>query len=147
MLLFATAIALLLAAPILTHKPDEVVVPLGSPLYVWQVPPCGPGEQCSQDYAAHHARHPKGKVADSTPTPTPTPKTISSITLTKDQLAFVESQLSAVRLDQPQFWVRVAFSGLLAIASLVAIFTKRQPQEKHWAYATIGTVLGYWLRM
>jgi hypothetical protein len=43
--------------------------------------------------------------------------------------------------------MQVAFSLVLTTASLFVILSKRyQPKDKHWAYTTIGTILGFWLR-
>jgi hypothetical protein len=37
-------------------------------------------------------------------------------------------------------------SILVLIASLIVILMRRfSPRDKHWAYATIGTILGFWL--
>lgn len=41
----------------------------------------------------------------------------------------------------------VVLSLALTVASLFVILRKDYgPKDKHWAYATIGTILGYWLR-
>jgi hypothetical protein len=42
--------------------------------------------------------------------------------------------------------MRLVLSIILTIASLVVILWKGYgPKDKHWAYATIGTILGFWL--
>lgn len=35
---------------------------------------------------------------------------------------------------------------VLSAALYVILSKKYTPKDKHWAYATIGTVLGFWLR-
>ena len=36
---------------------------------------------------------------------------------------------------------------IVLIAALYVILSKRYPPKvEHWAYATVGTVLGFWLR-
>jgi hypothetical protein len=41
--------------------------------------------------------------------------------------------------------VRISFSILLLCASLyVILFSKVDPTQKHWAYGTIGTIVGFW---
>ena len=43
--------------------------------------------------------------------------------------------------------MQVGLSMIFLIAALFVILTKRYaPQDKHWAYGTIGTVVGYWLK-
>jgi hypothetical protein len=42
---------------------------------------------------------------------------------------------------------RLVTSAILSVAALYIILSRRYaPQDKHWAYGTIGTVLGFWLR-
>jgi hypothetical protein len=42
---------------------------------------------------------------------------------------------------------RLALSAILLAAALFVILTKRySPQDKHWAYGTIGTIVGFWLK-
>jgi hypothetical protein len=42
-----------------------------------------------------------------------------------------------------QILISVAFGA----ASLFMVIAKRfAPKDKHWAYATLGTILGFWLR-
>jgi uncharacterized membrane protein YkvI len=41
----------------------------------------------------------------------------------------------------------LAFSAILLLASLFVILRKDYgPKDKHWAYGTIGTLIGFWLR-
>jgi hypothetical protein len=41
----------------------------------------------------------------------------------------------------------IGLSVVLTAASLFVILRKDYgPKDKHWAYATIGTILGFWLR-
>jgi hypothetical protein len=43
-------------------------------------------------------------------------------------------------------YIRGVVSITLLSSSLYIILSRRyMPQDRHWAYATIGTVLGYWL--
>jgi hypothetical protein len=35
---------------------------------------------------------------------------------------------------------------LMASAVLIVLSHAYDPQEKHWAYGTLGTILGFWLR-
>jgi hypothetical protein len=47
----------------------------------------------------------------------------------------------------PQFLVQLGLTAALALASLFVILSKRySPSEKHWAFGTIGTLLGFWLK-
>jgi len=47
-----------------------------------------------------------------------------------------------------QFDPRILVSSVVLAASLYVILSKRYtPQDKHWAYATVGTILGFWLRI
>lgn len=42
---------------------------------------------------------------------------------------------------------RITVSAAVLAASLFIILSNRYgPKDKHWAYATVGTVLGYWLK-
>jgi hypothetical protein len=42
--------------------------------------------------------------------------------------------------------IQSAVSLILLSASLFVILSKSYtPQDRHWAYATIGTILGFWL--
>jgi hypothetical protein len=43
--------------------------------------------------------------------------------------------------------IQLVVSVLLLLASLFVILsTKYGAKDKHWAYATVGTLLGFWLR-
>jgi hypothetical protein len=43
--------------------------------------------------------------------------------------------------------VPAIFSTVLLLAALVVILSKRYaPTDKHWAYATVGTIIGFWLK-
>ena len=43
-------------------------------------------------------------------------------------------------------FMQVILSLLLTVVSLCVILLKRYPpKDKHWAYGTIGTVLGFWI--
>ena len=42
--------------------------------------------------------------------------------------------------------MQVAVSGVVGAAALFVILSTRYgPKDKHWAYATVGTLLGFWL--
>lgn len=44
-------------------------------------------------------------------------------------------------------WVQIIISVVLLIASLFVVLSpKYGPKDKHWAYGTIGTLVGFWLR-
>ena len=47
----------------------------------------------------------------------------------------------------PRVTMKVVFSAVV-LASGVFIILSRQysPQDKHWAYGSLGTILGYWLK-
>jgi len=39
------------------------------------------------------------------------------------------------------------FSGLAFVAALFVILNKTyRPPERHWAFGTVGMILGYWLK-
>ena len=43
-------------------------------------------------------------------------------------------------------WMQVIVSLAVVGASMFIILAKRYaPRDKHWAYATVGTILGFWL--
>jgi hypothetical protein len=45
-----------------------------------------------------------------------------------------------------QMMMQVALSIIFTAASLFVILAARfGPKDKHWAYATVGTILGFWL--
>jgi hypothetical protein len=47
----------------------------------------------------------------------------------------------------PEYWVRIAVTGILLLAALIVVLTKRYaPEDKNWAYGTIGAIVGYWLK-
>jgi len=53
--------------------------------------------------------------------------------------------IAEVRFGVPTV-TRIAITGVLLCASLFVILSKRySAQEKHWAYTTVGTILGFWL--
>lgn len=42
---------------------------------------------------------------------------------------------------------QLAISAILLVAALFVILTKKYPpQDKHWAYGALGTVVGFWLK-
>ena len=55
-------------------------------------------------------------------------------------------QSSRCRVDMRE-WVQIIISVVLLIASLFVVLSpKYGPKDKHWAYGTIGTLVGFWLR-
>jgi hypothetical protein len=42
--------------------------------------------------------------------------------------------------------VQIAISVLLAVSSLAVILSDRYAKQRHWAYAAIGVLLGFWLK-
>lgn len=48
---------------------------------------------------------------------------------------------------QSQEACRMIFSGLAFVAALFVILNKTyRPPERHWAFGTVGMILGYWLK-
>jgi isoprenylcysteine carboxyl methyltransferase (ICMT) family protein YpbQ len=46
-----------------------------------------------------------------------------------------------------EFLVQAGVTAILLIATLLVILSKRYAaDDKHWAYATIGTIVGFWLK-
>ena len=44
-------------------------------------------------------------------------------------------------------WVQIIVSVVLLVASLFVVLSpKYEPKDKHWAYGTIGVLVGFWLR-
>jgi len=44
--------------------------------------------------------------------------------------------------------MKIVVTLLIGGAAVFVILSKRYgPKDKHWAYATAGTILGYWLKM
>ena len=42
---------------------------------------------------------------------------------------------------------QIGISVFLGAPAIFVVLSKRyQPREKHWAYSTLGTILGFWLR-
>jgi hypothetical protein len=52
------------------------------------------------------------------------------------------------RLDMiPAERMRILLTLVLTGAALFVVLSKLYgPQDQHWAYATLGTILGFWLR-
>ena len=61
----------------------------------------------------------------------------------------LERELAGVEDKRPasRETMQIILSLLLTGVSLFVILASRyKPQEKHWAYGTIGTILGFWIR-
>ena len=44
-------------------------------------------------------------------------------------------------------WMQVAISLIVLVAALFIVISKAyEPADKHWAYGSLGTILGYWLK-
>src|SRR5262249_44574362 len=42
---------------------------------------------------------------------------------------------------------QIVISAILIVAALFVVLSKRYtPTDKHWAYGTIGTLVGFWLK-
>lgn len=42
---------------------------------------------------------------------------------------------------------QLVISAILLVAALFVILTKKYPpQDKHWAYGALGTIVGFWLK-
>ncbi|HEV2396826.1 MAG TPA: hypothetical protein VGS27_07795 [Candidatus Sulfotelmatobacter sp.] len=76
-------------------------------------------------------------------TPTSPPKTIKL-----DPGSSTELNVRSPYPDnQIKVFMPVVVTSILLAGSLFVILAKRyQPSDRHWAYATIGTLVGYWLR-
>ncbi len=49
--------------------------------------------------------------------------------------------------DTLKLYVRIAVSALFAGAGLFVVLSKRyEANEKNWAFATMGTIVGFWLK-
>ena len=47
----------------------------------------------------------------------------------------------------PRTIISIAVSAVLLLGGLFVILAKRyQPSDRHWAYATVGTIAGHWLK-
>ena len=58
-----------------------------------------------------------------------------------------QSVTFSITTDERPFYFRVGSTLLLGITALILLVSKRrQPKDKHWLYATLGTLVGYWLR-
>jgi hypothetical protein len=80
-------------------------------------------------------------IPSATPVQTPRPTPQSTPSRTPEALPTSEKPTDLVLL------MRVAVSLLVLGASLFVILSKRYgPKDKHWAYATVGTLLGFWLK-
>jgi hypothetical protein len=43
--------------------------------------------------------------------------------------------------------IQIGTSLFLGLPAIYVILSKQyQPREKHWAFSTLGTILGFWLR-
>ncbi len=50
--------------------------------------------------------------------------------------------------DRWSFWVRVIISLLLLVCSLFVILSRKfSGDAEKWAFGTVGTILGYWLKV
>jgi hypothetical protein len=55
---------------------------------------------------------------------------------------------AVITFGPPEFVavVQVLISGVLLMVSLFVVLSSAYgPKDKHWAYGTIGTLLGFWL--
>lgn len=53
----------------------------------------------------------------------------------------------SITTDTRPFFLQVGFTVAVGITALILLLSrKRQPKDKYWAYATLGTLVGYWLR-
>jgi hypothetical protein len=60
---------------------------------------------------------------------------------------FLPQLIAVAASTLPSERMQIAISIALLWAALRVILSKAYgPTDKHWAYATIGTLLGYWLR-
>jgi hypothetical protein len=64
--------------------------------------------------------------------------------------SWIQNDASHVTLkEEPphiQILMQVALSLMVVAVSLfIIVATRFGPKDKHWAYATVGTILGFWL--
>lgn len=75
------------------------------------------------------------------PPPTPVPTSSSpSVSLSTVASGAVDS------LETQKFYAKAIFSGLILIASLILVFKGGNPDTAKWAFGSLGTILGYWLK-
>jgi hypothetical protein len=59
----------------------------------------------------------------------------------------VAGRLALVNNKQVQLIAQVVIGAVVLVASLFVILSEQYtPQDSHWAYGALGTVMGFWLR-
>jgi hypothetical protein len=78
-----------------------------------------------------------GDFVFATPIPTPVspPSRAGEIFMSKD-----------ASLETQKFYVKVVFSGMVLVASLIVVFKGGNADAAKWAFGSVGTILGYWLK-
>jgi len=75
-------------------------------------------------------------------TPVPPPLTaLPSVEASK-----TKATLALDNLETQKFYVKAAFSSLILIASLFIVIKGGSPESVKWAFGSVGTILGYWLK-
>jgi hypothetical protein len=70
----------------------------------------------------------------------------------EEELKRMNAQNDATRerdrlAQEKEFFMQAGMSLVVCCASLFVILANRfAPTDRHWAYATVGTLLGFWLR-
>jgi hypothetical protein len=77
----------------------------------------------------------------------PSPKELSGPIHDDFQDVYFQSLKFSITTDERPFYFRVGSTLVLGITALILLVSKRrQPKDKHWLYATLGMLVGYWLR-
>ena len=62
--------------------------------------------------------------------------------------ALSSDQTFGITTDERPFFLQVGLTVAVGITALILLLSrKRQPKDKYWAYATLGTLIGYWLKL
>lgn len=82
-----------------------------------------------------------GDFTYATPTPEPPLTALPNV-----EGSTLKKALPLSDLETQKFYVKAGFSAIVLIASLIIVFKGGSPESAKWAFGSVGTILGYWLK-
>jgi hypothetical protein len=104
-----------------------------APIVMYRVEPTGPAAPSNSDKSMPQAMEDFRSYSPTVPTTIPTPTTNKTMG-------------GGLDIETQKFYVKAAFSGLVLIASLFIVFKGGSADAAKWAFGSVGTILGYWLK-
>lgn len=106
-----------------------------APTVMYRVEPSSPAAPSNSDKSIPQSVEGLGSYSS----PLPTPPSVSAPITSK-------AMGSGLDIETQKFYVKAIFSFLILVASLFVILKGGTAEAAKWAFGSVGTIIGYWLK-